>query len=92
MGGSHGLDDLSVFGSLDGYGRLTQGLDGPVAMDGALAKILHTIQTSHVIYMGQTIQTLHDLGDLDDLDNSDGSDAISKSDGVDVLVELASDV
>ena len=57
-----------------------------------VVKILHTIQTSHVIYMGQTIQTLHDLGDLDDLDNSDGSDAISKSDGVDVLVELASDV
>ena len=35
MGGSHGLDDLLVFGSLDGYGRLTQGLDGPVGMDGA---------------------------------------------------------
>ena len=26
---------MSVFGSLDGYGRLTQGLDGPVGMDGA---------------------------------------------------------
>ena len=57
-----------------------------------VAKILHTIQTSDETYIGQTIQTLHDLGDLDGLDNSDGLDKISKSDGVDVLVGLASDV
>ena len=92
MGGSHGLDDLSVFGSLDGCGRLSQGRDGPVAMDGACGQDSSHDSDEPRDLHGQTIQTLNDLGDLDDLDNSDGSDAISKSDGVDVLVELASDV
>ena len=57
-----------------------------------VATILHTTQTSHVTYIGQTIQMQRYLGDLKGLDNSDGLDAIGKSDGVDVLVGLASDV
>ena len=57
-----------------------------------VAKILQTIQTSHVTYIGQTIQMQRYLGDLKGFDNSDGLDAIGKSDGVNVLVGLASEV